>query len=1233
MLEATRNDTTLQVAPESGIPALTPYFDTSEPLGGPGPMKDLEECVQNAIHNLEGAERRWDARLERVEEEIHSLIQQHEALCRDVWDSGRVGVRFIFYGVRALTANGSHVQQQNTVTRVAQIETEVTDFGDAMAALTRSVGATVLEIKGTSALSCHGRKLSNYPSRASPRAVHEVQTKIGRMDLDFTVMRSQRNVDRVRTERIEHGIVVLEAADACLARSVKRLERDIEDLNEVPFLTLDTGAGPDTASSSNGRTLAAELADTCWDEESAADTPVNTFPLPQDTGTSASCFIGGETPLLSDAESIPLCQMGTNTAHVPGGDLSALVSGGANKLSRDGPVSSVVDNRPIWYKSSGSGLFASPPVTTMPAQPPDNPDSDLAEAAGICVCSSCRICTYYDKNHVPHRGVRKSAKTIKRHKLADKALSRKKEIQQEVLGNAILLATVGEVVAHRSSAEAASSKLSPEAQDVPAPAPTAQLDGDHGIEGSSGDHSDLTCNEDIKARRDLLSTLQSGLHHRLRLVPSDIPLVFMVKPTSLYDPMPPLDPSTHTSLSFIEVEEWIVTTRQYLAGLKEVQDREVDILSALLLGKLYDERQRLIDIRRRRWDTEKIAAGLYQLESHTETGPIIFDPGFGRYPLYQFLPLTERLYASCVTLEPFVLAALLMTCLLHAVHSVNRLDSRYVLATLRVVLFGVFMFCNKARRSLVSSGQRAVMNSIPTDVRTALKRLHIDPEIIRYACCPRCFKTYRPDLSRPDDPYPRHCDHSETDKPHICNLTRPWPTRTAEEHRRIAREWLEAPSEGERKAIFEEHGIRWSELLRLPYWDPMRFPVVDAMHCLFLGDLRHHCQDVWGIDVKDQASSQTIDPHSPDEQRLWLGRVVTALHKKSHSALSKIRKGYLATVAQVNGVVPESHLTKKDYVSALLKWAECNSVDSLTLPPVLEEETTDFHLAEGPYDISKFRVLTQDVVDVIRADIKNIVLPSWIERLPSNFGSVAHGKLKADQWRVVCTVSLTVTLVRLWGTASASQKDRLLLDNFVHLVTAVDLATRRSMTRERALAFDHHMLLYLQGLREIFSHDLVPNHHLSLHLVTCLLMFRPVHGWWAFPFERYNGLLQSINTNNLPDDIPLTFMRGFYSGAELRRLMASTQWPGEEVYNDMVAAFHAAFSDAVRGTLVSDIVALDDNQGSNEVTYDVGKQACPSQLAHIAPETPTYMSQSIRALALVKSPRSTCIPGSKTKHA
>lgn len=31
------------------------------------------------------------------------------------------------------------------------------------------------------------------------------------------------------------------------------------------------------------------------------------------------------------------------------------------------------------------------------------------------------------------------------------------------------------------------------------------------------------------------------------------------------------------------------------------------------------------------------------------------------------------------------------------------------------------------------------------------------------------------------------------------------------------------------------HGYKWTELLRLPYFEPSRFVTIDPMHCLFLG--------------------------------------------------------------------------------------------------------------------------------------------------------------------------------------------------------------------------------------------------------------------------------------------------------------------------------------------------------------------------------------------------------------
>lgn len=153
----------------------------------------------------------------------------------------------------------------------------------------------------------------------------------------------------------------------------------------------------------------------------------------------------------------------------------------------------------------------------------------------------------------------------------------------------------------------------------------------------------------------------------------------------------------------------------------------------------------------------------------------------------------------------------------------------------------------------------------------------------------------------------------------------------------------------------------------------------------------------------------------------------------------------------------------------------------------------------------------------IQADIGNTTLPSWIERPPSNFGSPSHGKLKADHWRTVCTISLVMTLVRLWGREDCAPWEKNMLRNFLDLVIAVNTVTKRSISPEQIKTYKFYMHRYLETLCTLYpERNLVPNHHLALHLPRCLSDFGPVHSWWCFPFERYNGVISRLNTNNQP---------------------------------------------------------------------------------------------------------------------
>ena len=58
--------------------------------------------------------------------------------------------------------------------------------------------------------------------------------------------------------------------------------------------------------------------------------------------------------------------------------------------------------------------------------------------------------------------------------------------------------------------------------------------------------------------------------------------------------------------------------------------------------------------------------------------------------------------------------------------------------------------------------------------------------------------------------------------------------------------------------IVDETGMRWSVLLRLPYFDPSCFAVVDAMHNLFLGIVQEHF-DILGIRMEDEKPPIAFD--------------------------------------------------------------------------------------------------------------------------------------------------------------------------------------------------------------------------------------------------------------------------------------------------------------------------------------------------------------------------------------
>jgi len=64
-----------------------------------------------------------------------------------------------------------------------------------------------------------------------------------------------------------------------------------------------------------------------------------------------------------------------------------------------------------------------------------------------------------------------------------------------------------------------------------------------------------------------------------------------------------------------------------------------------------------------------------------------------------------------------------------------------------------------------------------------------------------------------------------------------WISRKGSTHKELALNWLHSVNKKERHEIEFNYGVKFSELFRLPYFDPILMHVVDPMHKLMLGKI------------------------------------------------------------------------------------------------------------------------------------------------------------------------------------------------------------------------------------------------------------------------------------------------------------------------------------------------------------------------------------------------------------
>lgn len=389
-----------------------------------------------------------------------------------------------------------------------------------------------------------------------------------------------------------------------------------------------------------------------------------------------------------------------------------------------------------------------------------------------------------------------------------------------------------------------------------------------------------------------------------------------------------------------------------------------------------------------------------------------------------------------------------------------------------------------------------------------------------------------------------------------------WRTRDVDELRGYAEQWRDASTEKDREDIFKKYGVRWSELWRLPYWNPARQLTVDSMHCILEGLVSSHFRHVLKLTVASATAKTGViqafdhvfrqpvpEGHRDREDQPPHGQLkknevqhVAQIHalltgtvggdgnaednaeaieqdlKLLAAKLAKKNKKPLVFVCDDLGLQPlGKDRTKQCYADCLVQWVRI----AFLLMPVSNVLLQRKLKPTTPPKRPSPKVVSPEVIGHIRSVIRNTATPSWLDSVPQNFGEAAAGTLKAAEWRILSTIYLPLALISLWGAGSSHPSPekakifRNVLDHTMWLVSAVIIVCHRSMSPSRAAAYLDYITRYVRALKEIHpdaEHQSI--HHMAIHIYDFLHLFGPTRSWWAFPFERLIGHLQRLPHNH-----------------------------------------------------------------------------------------------------------------------
>jgi hypothetical protein len=292
-----------------------------------------------------------------------------------------------------------------------------------------------------------------------------------------------------------------------------------------------------------------------------------------------------------------------------------------------------------------------------------------------------------------------------------------------------------------------------------------------------------------------------------------------------------------------------------------------------------------------------------------------------------------------------------------------------------------------------------------------------------------------------------------------------WALRDPATVRQQAQDWLNARTSSVREVMAQEMGVRWTLPHLLHYWNPVRDVILGFVHNSLEGHLEHYLRVVLGIGRKNEALSAMLDFLAEEQE-------VESMTEADTSEAEEELQDLPDEADNPHYSIPPSPLTGdvemlNDESSAM------PTPSSNPLPDLL-----DAYELQIPYE-TVFE-LTPDQLDHVHACIRDVLLPTWVERPLANLGEARHGSLKAHELLTLFVDIFPLILPELWW--NSSEQEMGLLHNFCYLIASTNITVSYSISATDPDLYMEYYLKFRTTLQGLFPAILsVPNHHYAMH--------------------------------------------------------------------------------------------------------------------------------------------------------